>query len=257
MEKLKLKGLLVSTALLVATTAVAQAPVDTPLTDSVSDRVAVLERMVDARNVTQHRVQGQLDAMQQEVSEIRGELEVHSYKLEQILQRQRELYLEIDKRIQAAMITPAPQQVPAASQAPAVAQMPAALPADENLVYERAVNLILKDKRYEQAIPEFQGFLQTYPESTYAPNAHYWLGLLLFNKQLWGESEYHFERVVTGYPDSSKRPDSMLKLGVIAQQQNNKAKALQLYQRVVAEYPNTSVKKLAEARIRNMRQGDQ
>ena len=37
----------------------------------------------------------------------------------------------------------------------------------------------MKDKRYDQAIPEFQTFLTTYPNSVYASNAHYWLGQLL------------------------------------------------------------------------------
>ena len=234
----------------VAASAAAQAPVENVSSGSVSERVAVLERMVDARNITQHRIQGQLDEMQQEVNEIRGELELHSYKLEQILQRQRELYLEIDKRIEAAMIKPEPEVTEVASTEPANS-----LSADENAVYDRAVNLILKDKRYDQAIPEFQAFLQRFPKSSYASNAHYWLGLLLFNKQQWGDSEYHFDQVVSFYPDSTKRADSMLKLGIIAHQQNNQAKALQLYERVVSEYPDTSVRKLADARIRNIKQG--
>ncbi|UAA37318.1 tol-pal system protein YbgF [Paraneptunicella aestuarii] len=227
----------------------APAPVESVNGGSVNDRVAVLERMVEARSVAQHRIQGQLDEMQQEVNEIRGELELHSYKLEQILQRQRELYLEIDKRIQAAMKTPV------ASVQESVVSTEPELSADENELYDRAVNLILKDKLYDKAIPEFQSFLKRFPNSGYVPNAHYWLGLLLFNKQEWKNAEQHFNQVVSFYPDSPKRADSMLKLGIIAQHQNNQAKAMQLYEQVISEYPDSSVRKLADARIRSLKQG--
>lgn len=227
----------------------APAPVENVNSGSLNDRVAVLERMVDSRTEMQHRIQGQLDEMQQEVNQIRGDLELHSHKLEQILQRQRELYLEIDKRIEMALKRPETEVIPASVDNEPV------LSADENALYDRAVNLILKDKKYDQAIPEFQAFLEKFPKSDYASNAHYWLGLLLFNKQDWGNSEQHFNQVVSFYPDSSKRADSLLKLGVIAQRQGNQARALQLYEQVVSEYPDTSVRKLADSRIKSLKQG--
>lgn len=224
----------------------APAPVANVSSGSINDRVAVLERMVESRGDMQHRLQLQLDEMQSEVNQIRGDLEVHSHKLEQILQRQRELYLEIDKRIEMAMGSP---KTPVTNSAPPEP----VLSADENELYDRAVNLILKEKRYDQAIPEFKSFLSRFPKSDYAPNAHYWLGLLLFNKQDWNDAKEHFNRVVSFYPDSTKRADSLLKLGVIAQRENNKAQALKLFEQVVEEYPDSSVRKLADTRIKGLK----
>lgn len=226
----------------------APAPVANVNSSSISDRVAVLERMVESRGDMQHRLQLQLDEMQSEVNQIRGDLEVHSHKLEQILQRQRELYLEIDKRIEMAMGQPK-QNINTGN----VSAPEPVLSADENELYDRAVNLILKEKLYDKAIPEFKTFLNRFPKSDYAPNAHYWLGLLLFNKQEWKSSKEHFNKVVSFYPDSAKRADSLLKLGVIAQRENNKAQALKLFEQVVAEYPDTSVRKLADTRIKGLR----
>ncbi|MCT7655726.1 hypothetical protein MBH78_15875 [Oceanimonas sp. NS1] len=42
------------------------------------------------------------------------------------------------------------------------------------------MNLVLQDKDYNAAIPAFARFITQYPRSTYVPNAHYWLGQLLF-----------------------------------------------------------------------------
>ena len=52
-----------------------------------------------------------------------------------------------------------------------------------------------------------------------APNAHYWLGQLLFNKQDWSAAGEQFTQrlVLNFYPDSSKRADAMFKLGVVEQ----------------------------------------
>ena len=232
-------------ALLVSSFSMAQAPVENLNSNTLIERITTLERTISARNQAQQVIQIQLDDMQLEVNEIRGAVELHTHKLEQILQRQRELYLEIDRRVESIIQAPAQEVV---QQAPVI-QTP-----QESEIYDNAVNLILKEKKYDEAIPEFQSFLQQFPQSQYAPNAHYWLGQLLFNKRDWGNAEQHFEQVVKFHIDSSKRPDSILKLGVIAQKRSNIAKATQLFEQVISEYPDASEKRLAETRLRNLKQ---
>lgn len=226
----------------------APAPVTDLGTGSLEQRIAVLERMVDTRTNVQHRIQEQLDVMQDEVSQLRGTLELHNHQLEQILQRQRELYLEIDKRIEAVMT-----QVPAAGVAETPVDVASASPVgDESQAYDRAVDLILKEKRYDDAIPEFQSFLQNFPNSSYAPNAHYWLGQLLFNKQDWSGAGEQFQVLVSGYPDSTKRADALFKLGVVEEKRANLARAKQLFEQVISEYPDSSSKRLAETRLKSL-----
>ena len=228
----------------------APAPVTDVTVGNVEQRLAKLERMVNSRTNMQHRIQEQLDVMQDEVNELRGAIETHNYQLEEILQRQRELYLEIDKRIEAVM-TQRPAVVEQSGAA--TEQTASATPAgSEDDAYDRAVNLILKEKRYDEAIPAFQSFLETYPNSSFAPNAHYWLGQLLFNNQDWSAAGDQFERLVRGYPDSNKRADALFKLGVVEQKRNNLARAKQLFEQVVSEYPDSSSRKLAETRLRNL-----
>ncbi|RDV25242.1 tol-pal system protein YbgF [Alteromonas aestuariivivens] len=222
---------------------------------NLEQRIEVLERMVDSRTEMQHRIQQQLDAMQGEVDELRGAVEEHTYQLEKVLERQRELYLEIDKRVEAlkqgGMATGQPAggtgssaSVPAVNQPVSVAST-----ADEDAAYDEAVNLILKSREYDKAIPAFQSFIERFPNSEYAPNAHYWLGQLLFNKQQWADAQAEFSVVVSRFGSSSKRADAMLKLGDIAHRTGNAGQARQYYQRVVSEYPNSSASKLAESKI--------
>lgn len=229
----------------------APAPVDNLNGLSLAERVEILERTLESRNNAQQNIQMQLDEMQLEVNELRGAVELHTHKLEQILQRQRELYLEIERQVEAVS-QKVPQQQVSSSPQPQV-PVSTAPQISESDAYENAVNLILKEKRYDDAIPAFRAFLENFPQSDYASNAHYWLGQLLFNKREWSEAESHFDQVVRFYPDSTKRADSILKLGVIAQKRSNIARATQLFEQVIAEYPNASEKRLAETRLRSIK----
>ncbi len=256
------RGVTLCAALAVSAGVSAQAPVyDVNGNDSnLEKRIAILERMVDSRTEMQHRLQQQIDTMQGEVDELRGALEVNTNKLEKVLERQRELYLEIDKRVEALKqsgvsggsagaslpTTPATQPDSEISQPVAPAGQ------DEAAAYDNAVNLILKSREYDKAIPAFQSFIQRFPNSEFAPNAHYWLGQLLFNKQSWGEAEEQFQIVSNRFTDSTKRPDALLKLGVIAERQGNAASARNFFQQVISQYPDSSARKLAESRLSSL-----
>ncbi|MGS2720654.1 tol-pal system protein YbgF [Paraglaciecola aestuariivivens] len=229
----------------------APAPVSDVTTGSTEDRIAELERKFESRTQAQHRQQALLDNMQNEVNELRGAIEVQNYQLEKILERQRELYLEIDKRMQANA-SQAVSQV-STTDSPVVEDEPSVPPSqNENEAYDRAVNLILKDKLYDQAIPEFEAFLQNFPNSSYVSNAHYWLGQLLFNKRDWAGAGKQFQLLIDGFPDSSKKADALLKLGITEMERANLARAKQLWQQVVAEFPDSSSAKLADKRLKSL-----
>ncbi|MFT5839623.1 MAG: tol-pal system protein YbgF [Flavobacteriales bacterium] len=225
----------------------APAPVSDVISGSSEQRITQLERKFSTRTEAQHRQQEQLDVMQNEVNELRGAIEVQNFQLEKILDRQRELYLEIDKRIEAVKLQPSTAPVGVINTLSNIVDAP--LSANENEAYDKAVNLILKDRLYDQAIPEFQTFLQNFPNSSYVPNAHYWLGQLLFNKQDWAGAASQFQTLINGFPESSKRADATLKLGITEMERANAARAKQLWEQVVAEFPDSSSAKLAEKRL--------
>jgi tol-pal system protein YbgF len=216
---------------------------------SIEKRLAALENLMQQRNFLQVELQQQLNLLQDEVSQIRGVTEEQSYKLEKVLQRQRELYQEIENRVSQAYSQPA--ATPSVTQTPQNDAQSYSADLSENEAYERAVALIMKDKRYDHAIPEFQTFLSTYPNSVYASNAHYWLGQLLTIKNNPAKATEHFKVVVNEYPNSNKRPDAMLKLGTLLQEQNLTAEAQKILNDLINQYPSTTAAKLATKRLAN------
>jgi len=218
---------------------------------SLAEQLANIERKLDSRNRSQVNIQRQLDDLQTQVNDLRGVTELHTHQLSQVLERQRELYQELDRRVSEAL-------KPVAKAPSAIAIDSTTVPKTysdnltENEAYDKALNLVLKDKRYEQAIPEFRHFNKTYPQSTYAPNAHYWLGQLLFNKGNLSEAGQEFTIVVDQFKDSTKRPDALLKLAMVAQQQKNAVKAVKLYRQLLSEYPNSTSAQLARPRLESL-----
>jgi tol-pal system protein YbgF len=233
---------------------VSSTPISSQNSGSLTEQLTNIERKLDSRNRAQVNIQRQLDDLQTQVNELRGVTELHTHQLSQVLERQRELYQELDKRVSEAL-KPA-SQVPSA-----IAVNSSTLSSKgysdnltENEAYDKALNLVLKDKLYEQAIPEFRSFNKAYPQSTYAPNSHYWLGQLLFNKGELNEAEKEFSIVVEQFKDSSKRPDALLKLGMVFQQQNNTSKAMKLYRQLLNEYPESTSAQLAKPRLDKLAQ---
>ncbi|MCC4831467.1 MULTISPECIES: tol-pal system protein YbgF [unclassified Shewanella] len=235
-------AVLVAAMFVAAGATAAPAPVQDIASGSNDDRISRLERIIKAKQQTEFEAQQRLDALQREVLDLRGINEQQDYQISQMLQRQRQLYEEI-----------ANLSASAASTTVTVADSSAGSSSNSTLgetaSYEQAVNLVLKERKYDEAIPAFSGFIKQYPDSTYAANANYWLGQLLFNKGTFAEAKQAFDTVVTKYPNSNKRGDSLVKLGMIAEKEGDSATAKTFYNRVLKEYANSASARLAQQQL--------
>jgi tol-pal system protein YbgF len=233
-----------------------QAPID------IESRLAILERKDSNRIEAQQRIQSQLDLLQSEVDDIRGTIELHNHQLEKILQRQRELYLELDNRFNALRAQTDVVENNIANSADntgaQTGEQTNNTPLDptggvsDGQAYQMAVDLILKQRDYENAIPAFENFLTNYPASSFTDNAHYWLGQLLFNKQDWEGARNQFLQVVENFLDSTKRADALYKLGMLEKTESNTAQAKTYFEQVIAEYAGTTSARLATQQLNSL-----
>lgn len=207
-----------------------------------------LERLLENRNRVQLQMQKQLDDMALEINNLRGQIERNNYDMQQMQQRQRELFVELDKVRSEMKNRPAAAAVDS-STSDDVPEGTFSSDADEQAAYQNAVDLILKKRDYAGAIAAFQKFQSDYPDSSFAPNAHYWLGQLYFAKKQDTDAAKSFAAVLA-YKDSNKRADAMVKLGDIAKRNNNAEQATKYYQKVVDEYPDSASASLAKENLK-------
>ncbi|MCL1115598.1 MULTISPECIES: tol-pal system protein YbgF [Shewanella] len=229
-----------------ATAFAAPAPVSDASGGSYEDRIAKLERIIKAKQQGEFEMQRRMDALQNEVLDLRGITEQQNYQMNQILQRQRQLYEEIANLTAKSSTSTVPAE--AQHTDPAVVAA-ASTTLGETASYEAAVNLVLKDRKYDDAIPAFRDFIKQYPDSSYAANANYWLGQLLYNKGDYSAAKQAFSTVVSKFSDSNKRGDSLVKLGMIAEKENDSAGARALYNKVLSEYADSASARLAQQQL--------
>ncbi|MDR7344482.1 tol-pal system protein YbgF [Pantoea alhagi] len=238
----------------------AQAAISNVGSGSVEDRVTSLERISNAQAQLLQQLQQQLNATQSDIDSLRGQIQENSYQLNQVVERQKQIYQQIDSLSSGAAAasngaSDAGGDSAAAPSTAANAGAAAAAPVqsgDANTDYNSAVALVLEKKQYDQAIAAFQAFVKKYPDSTYQPNANYWLGQLNYNKGKKDDAAYYFATVVKKYPKSPKSSEALYKVGVIMQDKGDNAKAKAVYQQVIKQYPNTEAAKQAQKRAASL-----
>ncbi|EOY5403869.1 cell division protein CpoB [Cronobacter sakazakii] len=240
----------------------AQAPISDVGSGSVEDRVVQLERISNAHSQLLTQLQQQLSDNQFDIDSLRGQIQENQYQLNQIVERQKQILLQMDSLTNgnggAAAAQGGDQAQNGAAQATpdASASAPAASAptqsGDANTDYNAAIALVQDKSRQDEAITAFSNFIKQYPDSTYQPNAHYWLGQLNYNKGKKDDAAYYFASVVKNYPKSPKAADAMYKVGVIMQDKGDTAKAKAVYQQVISKYPGTDGAKQAQKRLNAM-----
>lgn len=213
--------------------AFAQAPISSVGSGSVEDRVTQLERISNAHSQLLTQLQQQLSDNQTDIDSLRGQIQENQYQLNQIVERQKQILLQIDSL----------------SSGGGAASGAQAMTGDANTDYNAAIALVKDASRQDDAMVAFQNFVKKYPDSTYQPNANYWLGQLNYNKGRKDDAAFYFASVVKNYPKSPKAPDAMFKVGVIMQDKGDTAKAKAVYQQVINKFPGTDGAKQAQKRL--------
>ncbi len=252
----------------------------------LEQRLVRLERMADNQSLLE--MLSRLEDLQVDLQAIRGELEMQRHEFDGIKQRQRDLYLDIDRRIlklekvvnsapvaafsslgngfspsamapasPAATFTAAPQQAPLiGSVTPPLGDGASVAvvmdPLQEQSAYQQALN-ILREGRYDEAIVAFQGFLTRFQGSQYAGNAQYWIGEANYVSRDFRVAVEEFQKVVSRYPESSKVSDAMLKTGYTFYELQAWEQAQQTLSKLVERFPKTTAAQLAENRLHRMK----
>ncbi|MFT6625425.1 MAG: tol-pal system protein YbgF [Cycloclasticus sp.] len=203
-----------------------------------------------------------LEQLQNDVQQMRGQIEEQAHTIESLKKRQRDLYLDTDRRIQqletGQTSSPVSSSELPANTTSAISSRPSAAPASTNsgedkLAYEAAF-ASLKAARYEQSISDFSAFIAAYPKSSYLPNALYWLGEASYVTRDFKRALKEFNEVVARFPAHSKTKDALLKIGFIQYENKQWQQSRATLEKVLTSYPGATVAQLAGQRLEKMRQ---
>ena len=193
----------------------------------------------------------QLETLQGEMRNLRGQVEVQANEIERLKTRQRELLADIDRRVSELERRGTAAAAPETSAPAAPGPAAPASSAQEQQDYDAAFNL-MKQGFYERAAKGFRDFLAKYPQSALRDNARYWLGEAYYVARKFRQALEEFGKLVSDHPTSPKVPDAMLKTGYSHYELGEWAKARENLNQVIARYPGTPTAKSAEQRLAKM-----
>ncbi len=218
-----------------------------------------------------------MQSMQQEIQDLRGQLEVTQHDLKMLRQQQQAFYQDLDTRVAQlkgtatiamtkntkAIPTPFTDLKPAST---VVATLPVLNkpainkavpknnpPAIANKVsakqaYQQAYKLI-QQKQFSAATTSMNTLLRDHPKSEYSGNAHYWLGELYLAQREMPSAIKEFNTVISDFPQSNKVAAAMLKLGFAYFDEGKLGDARKELVQVKQKFPQSSTAQLAQARL--------
>lgn len=201
----------------------------------------------------------EVEMLKSEVAKLRGQAEVQTHQMESLGKRQNDLYADLDQRLGELSKASAKPPVAAESPPPAVvAEPPAAKPPaaatssgdsqTESRSYETAL-AHFRDANYAAAIAGFRNFLKTYPSSSLAPNAQYWVGYAYYALKDYKSALAHQQKLVAAYPTSAKVPDALLNVATNQIALDDLDGARKTLEYLVAKHPGTNAATLASRRL--------
>ncbi|HEX5046055.1 MAG TPA: tol-pal system protein YbgF [Gammaproteobacteria bacterium] len=233
----------------------------------IEARLIRIEKILENQSLIQ--LATELEQLRNETKALRGELDKVRYDNQNNSSRQRELYVDVDKRLQSleqaqrgAALAPPPVAPPAAvagaaGAAPTQAAPPPA-PArpvgTDQQNYQAAFDL-MQARKYDEAGNAFTDFLTGFPQSPLADNAQYWLGEMYYVRGQYQTALAQFQKVIDSYPQSAKLPDALLKIGYSQAELGNRDAARTALQQVTRRYPDTTAARLATQRLERLQGG--
>ncbi len=213
-------------------------------------------RMEDNEHVVRRIVEQDLseqDALKARVAELTERME----RLDRMVRRQQQ-YLGLEPP-EEPVAEPAPstedspepaagETAPPSPPAQAPAAPEEAMPSGEIELYEYALDLYRKD-RFAEARESFEQFLEQYPKSDRADNAHFWIGESYMAEEQYEQAILAFQNVIKDHPKGNKVANAMLRQAVAFLEIKDKTSARLLLKKLLKEHPGTNEAELAKKRL--------
>jgi len=241
---------------------------------TLEERLSKLERQVNNQTILE--LLDRIDSLQVELQDMRALSEEQTHQIDSLKQRQRDLYLDLDRRLSraereasstlpvatpgvisdgttASLVSgeqspqPLVQQQTATETTGMVAQTevePVEL-AQEREAYQKAFNL-LRQLQYDPATAAFKSFIKKYPNGRYAHIAQYWLGEASYARRDFKQAIADYQQLIDHYPQSPKIAEAMLKLGYSRWELKAVIGAKTALDQLISKYPDSAEAKQAQ-----------
>jgi len=128
-------------------------------------------------------------------------------------------------------------------------------PPSTHLSPKEVYNMAYSDYRkgnFELAIDGFKMYGEQFPESPLADNSLYWIGECYFSQKKYAEAIEQFNELLLNYPRGDKIPAAYLKKGISLMELGKKEESLIVFKLLISKYPLEEETKIAQQKIREL-----
>lgn len=178
-----------------------------------------------------------LEKAQNDITALRGQIEVLQHRIDQL---------------EKAAQDQAKAAEDAAAKAAAQKKAEAEHPTEKGPLYALAQQK-LQQGQPAKARELLADFIQRFPKDDLADNAQYWLGESYYAEKRYDDAIVEFQKVVKQYKGSDKVPDSVLKIGMSFQAQGDCQNALLFFEDVIQSHKSSDAAKAAKEKAAECR----
>ncbi len=120
---------------------------------------------------------------------------------------------------------------------------------------QEVYNMAYSDYRkgnFELAIDGFKMYREQFPESPLVDNSLYWIGECYFSQKKYAEAIEQFNELLLNYPRGDRIPAAYLKKGISLMELRKKEESLIVFKLLISKYPLEEETKIAQQKIREL-----
>lgn len=125
-------------------------------------------------------------------------------------------------------------------------------PEKPEALYQGGLDLLKKGET-AKAREQLQKFLELYPKNDLAANAHYWIGETWYQEKKYEQAILEFQDVIKNYPDKEKVAAALLKQGLAFHEIKDDKSARYVLRKLAEDYAGTEEGKLAKEKLKQLK----
>ena len=197
----------------------------------------------------------ELDRIMRDMTVLNGLIEKNGYDIHQQELKAQEKFKSLETRIlviEVKLGIPPPEKEGEESKQAIVTPIEA-YPDDPDELYNRAKELILKEKNTVESRKLMAVFLHKFPDHPKTDNAQYWVGESYYQEKNYHQAVMEFQKVTDKYKKGDAVDDALYMLGESFRQLNMIDDAKVFYEECVDRFPKTLSAKKAKSALRNLK----
>ena len=210
---------------------------------AIEKRLAAIEAVIQGGGLVE--MQNQIEALKQEVAQLKGDLEVVNHNLEATQQRQKDLYTDTDTRLRRIESGPV-----AATSNPAAGTASSTATDEKDVKAFADAEALSQSAKHKEAFAAYDAFLKEYPTSKRAPDALYGMGYAQFALKNYKSSIATQQKLLEAHPDSAKAPDAMYNMANSQIQLGQVTNAKKTLRELISKHPNAEIIPSAQKRLK-------